>query len=64
LTWLPIVFKIPTGIDVFFVPNFRFRCFRITDIVFVSEVTAFDFVSDKNMKTVTILVIVSDRFHP
>ena len=45
--WLPIVIKVPTGTDVFFVPNFRFRCFRNTDIVSVSEVTVFDFVSDK-----------------
>jgi hypothetical protein len=28
-------------------PNFRFRCFRNTDIVSVSGVTIFDFVSDK-----------------
>jgi hypothetical protein len=32
---------------IFSAPNFRFRCFRNTDIVFVSGVTAFDFVSDK-----------------
>jgi hypothetical protein len=42
-----IVFKVPTGTDVFFVPNFRFRCFRNIDIVSVSEVTVSDFVSDK-----------------
>jgi hypothetical protein len=30
-----------------FAPNFRFRCFRNTDIVSVSIVTVFDFVSDK-----------------
>jgi hypothetical protein len=29
------------------VPNFRFRCFRITDVVFVSGVTVFDLVSEK-----------------
>jgi hypothetical protein len=29
----------------FSVPNFHFRCFRITGVVFVSEVTVFDFVS-------------------
>jgi hypothetical protein len=62
--WLPIVFKVPTGTDVFSVPNFRFRCFRNTDIVSVSEVTVSDFVSDKkNMETVTVLVF-SDRFRP
>jgi hypothetical protein len=27
--------------------NFRFRCFRNTDIISVSGVTVFDFVSDK-----------------
>jgi hypothetical protein len=47
LIWLPIVFKVPTDTDVFSVPNFRFRCFRNTDIVSVSEVTVSDFVSDK-----------------
>jgi hypothetical protein len=47
LIWLPIVFKVSTGTDVFFVPNFWFWCFRNTDIVFISEVTVFDFVSDK-----------------
>jgi hypothetical protein len=31
----------------FSAPNFRFRCFRNTDIVSVSGVTVFDFVSDK-----------------
>jgi hypothetical protein len=62
LIWLPIVFKVQTGTDVFFVPNFRFRCFRNTDIVSVS-VTVSDFVSNKNMKTVTVLVF-SDRFRP
>jgi hypothetical protein len=33
--------------DMFSAPNFRFRCFRNTDIVSVSGVTVFDFVSDK-----------------
>jgi hypothetical protein len=47
LIWLLIVFKVPTDTDVFFVPNFRFRCFRNIDIVSVSEVTVSDFVSDK-----------------
>jgi hypothetical protein len=47
LIWLPIVSKVPTGTDIFFVPNFRFRCFRNTDIVFASEVTVFDFIFDK-----------------
>jgi hypothetical protein len=60
LIWLPIVFKVPTGTDVFSVPNFRFRCFRNTDIVSVSEVTVSD---KKNMETVTVLVF-SDRFRP
>jgi hypothetical protein len=31
----------------FFLPNFRFRCFRNIDIVSVSEVIVSDFVSDK-----------------
>jgi hypothetical protein len=44
-------------------PNFCFRCFRNTDIVSVSGVIVFDFVSDKNMKTVMVLVF-TDRFHP
>jgi NADH:ubiquinone oxidoreductase subunit B-like Fe-S oxidoreductase len=43
--------------------NFRFRCFRNTDIVSVSGVTVFDFVSDKNMKTVMVLVF-TDSFRP
>jgi hypothetical protein len=61
LIWLPIVFKVPTGTDVFFVPNFRFRCFRNTDIVSVSEVPFSILFPIKNMKTVTVLVF-SDRF--
>ena len=40
-------FQIPIVTGVIFVPNFRFRCFRITDIVFVSGVTVFDLVSEK-----------------
>jgi NADH:ubiquinone oxidoreductase subunit B-like Fe-S oxidoreductase len=40
-----------------------FPMFRNTDIVSVSGVTVFDSVSDKNMKTVMILVF-TDRFHP
>jgi hypothetical protein len=63
LIWLPIVFKVPTGTDVFFVPNFRFRCFRNTDIVSVSKVTVSDFVSDKKMETIMVLVF-SDHFRP
>jgi hypothetical protein len=47
LIYLPIVFWIPTVTGVFSAPNFRFRCFRNTDIVSVSGVTVFDFVSDK-----------------
>ena len=47
LIWLPIVFKVPTGTVVFFVSNFRFWCFRNTDIISVSEVTISDFVSNK-----------------
>jgi hypothetical protein len=42
-----VVFKISTVTGVFSAPNFRFRCFRNTDIVSVSGVTVFDFVSDK-----------------
>jgi hypothetical protein len=49
---------------VFSAPNFRFRCFRNTDIVSVSGVTVFDFVFDKkNMKMVMVLVF-TDRFRP
>jgi hypothetical protein len=33
--------------SVFSAPNFRFRCFQNTDIISVSRVTVFDFVSDK-----------------
>jgi hypothetical protein len=47
LIWLPIVFKVLTGTNVFFVSNFRFRYFRNTEIVSVFEVTVSDFVSDK-----------------
>jgi hypothetical protein len=36
-----------TVTGVFSAPNFRFRCFRNTDIVSVSGVTIFDIVSDK-----------------
>jgi hypothetical protein len=36
-----------TVTGVFSAPNFRFRCFRNTDIVYVYGVTVFDFVSDK-----------------
>jgi hypothetical protein len=38
---------ISTVTSVFSAPNFRFRCFRNTDIVSVFGVTVFDFVSDK-----------------
>jgi hypothetical protein len=41
LQFLPIV----TG--VIFVLNFRFQCFRISDVVFVSGVTVFDLISEK-----------------
>jgi hypothetical protein len=47
LICLPIVFKVSIVTGVFFAPNFRFRCFRNTDIVSVFGVIVFDFVSDK-----------------
>jgi hypothetical protein len=50
LICLPIVFYISTVTGVFSAPNFCFRCFRNTDIISVSGVTVFDFVSDKKYK--------------
>jgi hypothetical protein len=47
LICLPIVFWISIVTGVFSAPKFRFRCFRNTDIVSISKVTVFDFVSDK-----------------
>jgi hypothetical protein len=55
-----VLVAISTVTAVFSAPKF---CFRNTDIVSVSGVTVFDFVSDKNMKTVMVLVF-TDRFHP
>jgi hypothetical protein len=49
--------------DVIFVPNFHFRCFQITDVIFVSGVTVFDLVSKKIMKTKIVLVF-NDRVRP
>jgi hypothetical protein len=46
-----------------FVPIFRFRCFRNTNIVSVSGVTVFNFVSNKNMETEIVLTF-TDRFRP
>jgi hypothetical protein len=40
-----------------------FRCFQNTDIISVSGVTVFDFVSDKKYETVMVLVF-TDCFRP
>ena len=58
-----LIFRISIDTGIFSVSNFCFRYFRITDIVFVSEVIDSDSISGKNMKTETVLAF-SDCFHP
>jgi hypothetical protein len=53
LQFLPIIFWIPIVAGVIFVPNF---CFRITDVVFVSEVTVFDLVSEEIYENTNVFV--------
>jgi hypothetical protein len=52
------------SLSVFSIPNFRFRYFRNTDIVSVSEVTVSDFVSDKKNMEMVMVLVFSDRFGP
>lgn len=63
LQFLLIEFQISIITGAIFVPNFRFRCFRLTKVIFVSGVTIFYLVSEKNMKT-KIVLMFTHRFRP